>query len=42
MRALVVDKGKVLGTISPNALVLDGMFFLVAEAGSKDSISDSN
>ena len=28
MRALVVENGKVLGTISPNALVLDGLFAL--------------
>jgi predicted transcriptional regulator len=31
MRALAVEKGEVLGTISPNALVLDGMFSLVME-----------
>lgn len=28
VRALVVDEKKVLGTISPNSLVLDGMFSL--------------
>ena len=28
VRALVVDKKQVLGTISPNSLVLDGMFAL--------------
>ncbi|MCP4996122.1 MAG: CBS domain-containing protein [Gammaproteobacteria bacterium] len=27
VRALVVENGKVLGTISPNLLVLDGMFW---------------
>ena len=36
VRALVVEKGKVLGTISPNALVLDGMFSLVTEATADD------
>jgi predicted transcriptional regulator len=42
MRALVVEKGKVLGTISPNALVLDGMFSLVAESITEDPNSDAN
>ena len=41
VRALVVEKGKVLGTISPNALVLDGMFSLVAETTPENPTSES-
>jgi len=32
VRALVVEQGQVIGTISPNALVLDGLFSLVADS----------
>lgn len=31
IRAPVVDAGKVIGTVSPNALVLDGLYRLVSE-----------
>lgn len=34
VRALVVEDGAVVGTISPNALVLDGLYELESELGS--------
>jgi CBS domain-containing protein len=42
MRALVVERGEVLGTISPNALVLDGMFSLVSEDTTNDPTSGAD
>jgi predicted transcriptional regulator len=37
VRALAVEHGQVLGTISPNALVLDGMFALEVEKTGEDT-----
>ncbi len=36
VRALAVEHGQVIGTISPNALVLDGMFALEEEKAAED------
>lgn len=40
VRALAVEHGEVLGTISPNALVLDGMFNLVTEQTGDETQTD--
>ncbi len=37
VRALVVEKGAVVGTISPNALVLDGLYELERELGGDEA-----